>query len=207
MATIATPATDPIKAWADIKNQFAELRGFDVVGKKSGPRVPRTLNSDVKTLITLWTNALVFAGGEVVISSKSKTARPRWTKLAKKWERAAAQFSATIARNPPQAVFPDNERFWKATQKLAIGLSGIKSKVTHFKGFEAKDVVDAVVDAPRIIVKTIKKAPAAAGAVAEGVGEVAGKAVKGIGVGLGAGGLALAALAGFVLLSKRKGKR
>lgn len=192
---------DTVRLQAALKNEFAEVRGFDLVTSKGKRvRIPRTTNADVRLLLGRWTGELVRAG----ITGASK---PAWAKLVEKWEPAAAEMLAAAKAGEPSAAFGDSVRFWTTTARLAIGLSSLKAIPSKWDlGVEA--IAEAAAEAPEVVLDVAKKVAGAvvdvAGTVARGAGKVVGEIGGGFFEGFGLAGVALIAGAAYVYTRRKR---
>ncbi len=201
---------DPVRLWIVLKDAYAELRGFDVLESKGkSVRVPRVTNTDVRALILQWNTELAKAG--VVATSNAKDV---WKKLVAKWEPAAREMAELAASEDranvgnPLAQFSQRVRFWDATQRLAIGLSGLKV-IPSTWSLVVDSVAEAAIEAPATVAAATKAAAKfvarAATATAKAAGKAAGAAAAGVAEGLGALPIVLAIAAGLYFMGRRKG--
>lgn len=157
---------------------LSELRGSDKLdpppGIGGGKRIiPRTTNSDVIQLADYWTKHLKSV--KRVFGHKG---------VEDRWHQAVGHVNFLARAGNPDAVYPNNNVFWRALQNTAFHISAADELPSDTQLFlqALNESVHALPDRLKAGAQAIA---GGAGAVAEGAGKIVNKAAKGLFSGFG----------------------
>jgi hypothetical protein len=166
----------PFTAFMDDWRTYLDRRGPDDRVPRTPPLpVPRTTNADVQTLAMAWNGRLSAA-----ISKHPATLGD----AAKKWNACLAQITTATHGASADAPYGDNRAFWSCLGALASALDdAIQLDVTSVLGDAVSMVTGIFDDLPGSLehgaATVAHETGQVLGGIASGIGDVAGKAVKG----------------------------
>ncbi|TMQ23038.1 MAG: hypothetical protein E6J90_07155 [Deltaproteobacteria bacterium] len=180
-ATLDFPAA---RTWDDAarmqRDEFARLRGEDVVTGRLVTHVPRTTVADVRQLAAYWSAGLAKAGEHNVTDVS-------YRHVVDRWKAALAEIDRIPLNVDPSSVYAHNTDFWEALMTIAIQVAVTAEAPSRWQLLK-----DATVQAVKDLPHTLRTA------AQELVSDVLARPLMSIGIGLG--GIALA-----LLLLRRSG--
>jgi|GEM_PF-3491821 len=146
---------DAVNQWVELQKAYVGLRGATAGPNRTA--IPKTSHADVLQLATLWTREL----GKVTPRSPFEGTEHE------RWKACADQVEERGDKDKGSEVYPDNQRFWECTKRLAIYLQSRKVVPSRWQ-LVTESVTEAIAEVPQVVGRASRAAAeTAAGVLAD----------------------------------------